>query len=98
MDLTYKQPYCDCEQFNCDNSVNSIKNFNAINNLNRTQVVCGNDNVTYKNTCELKKAACWRQKRIDIIHYSACPNRNSDKKSIHPNLKVSNDVIKSKLN
>lgn len=90
VDLTHKQPYCDCEEFKCDNS----QPFPAVKQ-NRSQVVCGSDNKNYATLCDLKRSACFKQKRIDVQHYSACVNKNSDFKSNHPTSKSTSDKGKN---
>lgn len=87
VDANYKAPYCDCEQLQCDNTALPTNH-----PANRTQLVCGSDEKTY-TLCELKRAACWRQKRIEILHYSACVNKkNADSGKIsHSNSKSASD-------
>lgn len=94
VDANYKAPYCDCEQLQCDNSAALPANHPAALTSNRTQqLVCGSDDKTY-TLCELKRAACWQQKRIEVQHYSACVNKknaDSGKISHHPNSKSASD-------
>lgn len=98
VDLNYKQPYCDCEQFHCNsNLITNKPHHSTAANSNRTQLVCGSDNKTY-SLCELKKTSCLRQKRIEILYYSACVNKKKspDSKPNHSNGKLT-AIDKSKF-
>ncbi|XP_059088020.1 agrin-like [Tigriopus californicus] len=56
-----QEPFCSCENL-CDESDERIGNF----------PVCGTDHVTYRNSCELKEAACGKQQNITMILAQQC--------------------------